>query len=102
MNAITNHNPDMDIALYYALGDDGLIWLFHDKPFSKTLSWIEYDTNISRIDFILEDGDIRNYGIPIDPSYAPYLKNMHTIPVILREDEDILDAEYYPLILHSA
>lgn len=102
MNTPTTHNPDMDIALHYALGEDGLIWLYHDKPFSKALSWIEYDLENSRIDFILEDGDFRNFGIPIDRAYARHLQNMHSIPVILREGQNVLDGEYYPLIIHSA
>ena len=102
-------NPDADMEVYCVLSEDvpevlgHLVWIFHDKPFTKTLSWIEYDLTNNRLDFILEDGDIRNFGIPVDPSFRPYLQNSQVLPVMLtdRNDEPV-DGETYPLIIHSA
>jgi hypothetical protein len=93
---------DMDMVVYCVLDEDGVVWIFHDKTFSKTLSWIEYDMGASRLDFILEDGDIRNFGIPVDPKLGRYLQNMQSISVVLKRGGQIVDGEVYPLILHAA
>jgi len=93
---------DMDMRVRCVLDEDGMVWIFHDRPFSKTLSWIEYDLQTSRVDFILEDGDIRNFGIPVDPRFGRYLQNMQSISVVLKKDGRIVDGETYPLILHTA
>ena len=93
---------DMDMVVHCVLGNGIEVCVFHDRPFSKTLSWLEYDMGTSRLDFILEDGDIRNFGIPIDKAFGRYLQNMQSISVILRKGNAMVDGETYPLILHAA
>jgi hypothetical protein len=94
--------PEMDMEVHCVIGDGPSIWIFHDKPFSKILSWIEYDLTTSRLDFVLEDGDIRNFGIPIDRMFGAHMQNVHTIPVVLRNNDDMLAGDNYPLIVHRA
>lgn len=93
---------DMDMKVHCVLDDEAIIWIFHDKPFLKTLSWIEYDLGSSRIDFVLEDGDIRNFGVPVDRRFGRYLQNMHSISVVLKNGSKVIDGEVYPLIMHAA
>jgi len=95
-------NPDENMAVYFIVGDGPEAFVFHDQPFSKTLSWIEYDLASSRLDFILEDGEIRNFGIPIDRKYSPYMQNLHTISVVLQENGECVDGYDFPLIVHRA
>lgn len=109
MESTANQNPDMDMAVFCVLAEDTpenmghLVWIFHDKPFTKTLSWVEYDVQSSRIDFILEDGDIRNFGIQVAHSFRPYLENSPVLPVMLKDENDEpVDGDTYPLIIHGA
>jgi hypothetical protein len=92
---------DMDMQVHCVLADGPSVWIFHDKPFSKTLSWLEYDLKTSRLDFVLEDGDIRNFGIPVEPRFGAHMQNVHTVPVVLRNKDDMLDGDNYPLIIHG-
>lgn len=101
-------NPDADMAIECVLTDNNpenqghLVWIFHDRPFLKVLSWIEYDLKTSRIDFVMEDGDVRNFGIYIDAAFKPYMQNSYVLPVILKEGDEPIDGTTYPLIVHSA
>ena len=78
--------------------------IFHNKPFKKTPSWLEYDLDDSRLDFIMNDGDIRDFGIPVDPDLSKYMQNAFQVLMVLR-DEDTGEPEegiYFPLIIHRA
>lgn len=95
---------DMDMALNLWVSDNADICVFHDKPFTRTLSWVEYDQKTNRVDFILEDGDIRNFGIPVDPRLRAYFHNAYVISIIqmnptTKKVENGMDI---PLIIHAA
>lgn len=95
--------PDNDVAVQLIVGQDSSIYILHDKPFSKELSWIEYDLDRSNLDFIMEDGDLRNFGIPIDPKFGAYMQNIHSIGVVLAEGlQNVIDGAVFPLIIHRA
>lgn len=94
-------HPDNDIAIKLIVGNDAAIYIFHDKPFTKSLSWLEFDLNRSSLDFIMDDGDIRNFGIPVDPTLKPYMQNVHSVGVVLAERlENVIGGEVLPLIVH--
>lgn len=102
VNSSHAHSDAMDMDIYCLIGDGPTLCIFHTKPFTKTLSWIEYDIESSRLDFVLEDGDIRNFGIEIDRKFAAYIKNTFTVPVVLRQNGRAVDGYEYPLIQHAA
>ncbi len=93
---------DIDMGVYFVVGDGPEAVVFHDQPFSKPLSWIEYDIETSRLDFILEDGDIRNFGIPIDRKFNVYMQNLHTISVVRQDAGECVEGYKFPLIVHRA
>lgn len=74
---------DQDMILDLFISDESEVCVMHDKPFSKTLSWLEYDSKNSTVDFIMEDGDLRNFGIPVDRKYRAYFHNTHVVNMIL-------------------
>ncbi len=96
----TADNPDFDLEVYIALGDDDLVYILHDEKFQKELSWIEYDIKEKRIDFIMEDGDLRHFGISIKPAYEPYLKTMSSIAIAHVNNGKYIDGNMYPLMIH--
>lgn len=98
-----DRHPDFDIDVRIGHGPDGAIYIYHDKPFAKELSWLEYDMDRNSIDFIMDDGDLRNFGIPVDPQYNAYLQNNHTLGVIRVENmKTFVSGEVLPLIVHRA
>lgn len=82
-------------------GDDGKIYVLHDRAFQKELSWIEYNVTTGQMEFIMEDGDLRDFGIPIDPNFGKHLQNIHTIPVAEIENGEYKDGNYFPLIMRT-
>ncbi len=76
----------------------------HDQPFKEELSWLEYDLDTSKLDFIMEDGDVRNFGIPVDPALAKYLQNAFQVLMVLvdPDSKNVKEGDYYPLIIHRA
>lgn len=96
--------PEMNMVIDYFVSELSEVCVFHDKPFSKTLSWIEYNLDDCRLDFIMEDGDIRNFGIPVDGQLKPYFQNTHIVNVIQLNPENlqVVDGVELPLIVHSA
>lgn len=96
-----HHHPDLDMELDLYVHDVGDVNIFHNKPFEKALSWLEYDTTTSKIDFIMEDGDIRNFGFPIDPKFKAYLQNTQFISVVRFHGDIPVDELQLPLITHG-
>lgn len=93
---------ESDIQIHWVIGQDASVWIYHDRPFAKTLSWLEYDLRTSRLDFIMEDGDIRNFGIAIDRQFGAHLQNTSLVPVVLRAGQTVIDGDNYPLIIHQS
>ena len=96
-------NADMDMKVEFAINDRAEAIIFHNKPFTKSLSWLEFDMNDNRLDFVLEDGDIRNFGIPVDPSLAKHMQNAFQVLMVLSDEKtgDPIEGDYMPLILHK-
>ncbi|MBU6234564.1 MAG: hypothetical protein KGQ41_01855 [Alphaproteobacteria bacterium] len=96
------HSDELGMDVYCLIGDGPTVCIFHTAPFNKTLSWIEYDIASSRLDFVMEDGDIKNFGVAIDRKFAAYIKNTYTVPVVLRQNGAAVEGFDYPLIQHAA
>jgi len=94
-------NRDMLMELDLCVHTPENIFIFHDIPFSKPLSWLEYDVGDGRLDFIMEDGDLRNFGIAVEKSVGAYLQNHHEICVVLRDGIDVVSDVVVPLIIQE-
>lgn len=95
----TDDNP---LYIEVAVGADGRVVVFHDKPFREALSWYEYNTNTNHLDFVLEDGEMRRIGIPLKPEIGKHMHNTHQVLTVWMNDEtgDAVSGQYVPLILH--
>lgn len=82
---------------------DGKVAVFHNKPFKLDLSWIEYDIGRNKIDFIMDDGDVRDVGVPVNKEVAKYMHNTHQVLMVLLDDKtgEAKDGYYIPLIIHQ-
>jgi len=95
-------NPDTNVKVELVVNDRAEAMVFHNKPFAKTLSWLEYDLDARKLDFVMDDGDIRNFGIPVHPELTKYMDNAFQVLMVLIDDKtgEPQEGDYYPLIIH--
>lgn len=100
----TGVNPDGKVKVELVVNDRAEAIIFHNKPFSKALSWLEYDMDRKKLDFVMDDGDIRNFGIPVHPELAKYMDNAFQVLMVLTDEKtgDAVEGDYFPLIIHRA
>ncbi len=98
---VTDDNP---LNIEVAINEDGRVVLFHDKVFKNDLSWLEFDLDTNELDFILDDGLVRNFGMPLDQSVAKHMQNTHQVLAVLLDEKtgDAKEGHYVPLIIHRS
>jgi len=96
---VDKNNP-LDIEV--AVNEEGNVIVFHNKQFKDPLSWFEYDLEDSRLDFVMNDGDVRNARMRVPPAISKFMQNTHQILTILLDDEtgQAVQGTYVPLIVH--
>ena len=104
VDLVTGVDEDNPLDLNIAVNHEGKIVVFHDKPFKDPLSWLEFDLHTRNLDFILEDGELRNTGIPIQENISKNMQNTHQILMILMDDStgEAKEGHYIPLIVHHS
>lgn len=95
----TTHRLNIEVAV----NEKGKVVVFHNRPFKKDVSWFEFDLGTNRLDFILDDGDIRDAGLPLGRDVAKYMQNSHQILMVLLDDDtgEAKEGNYVPLIIHK-
>lgn len=90
------------LEIEVAVKDDGRCAIFHNKPFKNELSWLEFDLDTYKLDFVLDNGDVRDVGMPLTKDVSKNMQNSHQVLMILMDDETGQPKEgfYIPLILH--
>lgn len=103
LDFVYNAEGSGEFQLEISVMKDGKVAVFHNKPFKSDISWLEYDVTANRLDFILNDGEVRNIGFPVKPSIAKNMQNTHQILLILLDPEsgDAKEGYYIPLIIHQ-
>lgn len=102
--AVPNTGEDGDLKVELAINDRAEAIVFHSAPFRKKLSWLEFDLDSNRLDFIMNDGDIRNFGIPVHPELAKHMQNAFQVLMVQMDNKtgEKIEGNYYPLIIHRA
>jgi hypothetical protein len=100
VSGATKDNP---LHIEVAVNDNGKIVVFHDKPFSKPVSWFEFDMGNCRLNFIMEEGEQRDAGLALLPAITKHMQNAHQILTVLMNDQtgEASEGLYIPLILHQ-
>ena len=96
---VTDESP---FKIEVAINDDGRVIVFHNKVFKNDLSWLEFDLGTSKLDFILDGGHVRDFGMPLDKSVSKHMHNTHQVLTVLLDEEtgSAKEGHYIPLILH--
>lgn len=87
-----------------AVNDEGRVVVYHNKEFQKKLSWLEFDLASNKLDFVTDDGDLRDFGMPVDPRLAKNMQNTYQVEMVLMnmKEKKREKTEYCPLIVHRA
>ncbi len=99
VEGVDENNP-LDIEI--GVNNEGRVVVFHDKRFKKELSWFEYEISSSKLDFILDDGQIRDAGMKIAPQISKHMQNSYQILTVFMDNNtgEAIEGRYVPLIIH--
>ncbi len=102
VEGVTQEGEQLDIEV--AAHQSGKIAVFHSHPFTKDISWFEFDLKTNILDFVMDDGDVRDIGLPLTADLAKHMQNTHQILTVLMDPKtgDSQEGRYIPLILHGS
>jgi hypothetical protein len=85
-----------------AINDRAEAIVFHNKPFVKDLSWVEFDLDTGQLTFVMDSGDIRDFMIPVKPELFRHMQNAFQVLFVLMDEQtgEPVEGGYIPLILH--
>jgi hypothetical protein len=103
LDFVSGATAESELEIEVAVKDDGKCAIFHNKPFKNALSWLEFDLQSYRLDFVLDDGEIRDVGLPLTKDVSKNMQNSHQILMILMDEKtgEAKSGRYVPLILHG-
>ena len=98
---LSSDHPDMQMETYLMRGPDDQIYVLHDTPFMKKLSWVEFNPQTAKIAFVMEDGEIRDFGISVEDKFTGFLSQQEMIAVALINNGKYVSGHNYPLIKYE-
>jgi hypothetical protein len=92
------------LEIEVAIKEDGKVVVFHNRPFKKDIAWFEFDLGTNKLDFVLDDGDVRDVGFNLHQAVAKHMQNSHQILMVLLDNDTgaAKEGNYIPLILHRS
>ena len=94
--------PQSPLYVEIAVDERYRILVLHNKSFVKDIAWFEFDIKNTTLDFVLDNGETRGFGMKLKPEIARYMQNAHQILRIQMDDDtgQAMNDDYIPLILH--
>lgn len=101
VDGVDKDNP-LDLEITVDANTNNVV-IFYNKPFTTDISWFEYNLKTSKLDFIMDGGEIRDVGMPLNASIARYMQNAHQILTVEMNDEtgQANKGAYIPVILQQ-
>ena len=92
------------MAVDFFIDDEGVVCVFHDKPFPMPIGWIELNAANGHFDFVREDGTICNFGIPVEPDLLHHMMNVTEVNLIQLDPvtEDVVESQIVSLNIQAA
>jgi len=99
-----NEVKDPEFKIDLVINDEAEVYVFHNKPFKNEISWLEFDLDTNNLDFVLAEGDIRNFGAKVPDHLSKHMQNAYQVMMVhMNEDTgEAIDGDYFPLIIHRA
>lgn len=97
-----DENNHLDIEV--AVDEKGKVVLFHNREFKEEISWFEFDLETAKLNFILNNGEIRDAEFYVTKKMSKYMQNSHQILMVLLDDDtgEAKEGQYVPLIIHRS
>ena len=97
---VSEENP---LYIEVAVNPIGKVIVYHDKVFKGDIAWFEFDLETNKLDFIMEDGDVRDIGMSLHEKLAKNMHNSHQVQLVLidKETKEEKESQYVPLIIHQ-
>ncbi len=94
---------DQTFKIDIVVNPGGKISVFHNKPFRGRLAWVEFDLKENRLEFVLEDGTLRDFGTPLPKEFVREMQNAHEVLMVLMDEKTMepIGSQFFPLILHG-
>ncbi len=91
------------LQLELAIKVTSQIFVYHYEEWEKDPDYFEYNLKTGRMTIVLQGGERRDIGDPIDLTYAKYIQNAYQVYVVHREKgtETMIGGAPYPIILQS-
>jgi hypothetical protein len=101
---VDGYDPAKGLDLEVAINEKGGVTVFHSHPFTGDISWFEFDLRTNKLDFVLDDGDVRDIGLPLSQGVAKHMQNAHQILMVLMDPKtgDAKAGVYVPLVIHRS
>ena len=98
---IVHGGDDDKLNVEIAVREDGRVVVFHNRPFVDELSWLEFNLKTRRLEFMKDDGQMRDFGVLIPEHMSKYMDNTSQVYLALVSDETgkAVAARYVPLIV---
>lgn len=99
---IEGADKDTTVEVEVVVQNDGKVVVFHNKPFTVSIAWFEFDLSTNNLEFVMDGGEVRNIGLPLHEKLAKNMQNSHQILTILMDDEsgEAEEGQFVPLIIH--
>jgi WD40 repeat protein len=91
-----------DVKVQLVVNDRSEAFVFHNKPFRKTLKRLEFNPSTLRLIFRMSDGDARDFGLSVDARLGRYFDYTQRVLVVLMDEKtgQPIEGTYYPLLLY--
>lgn len=101
---VYGYGIDTPLDIDVAVNEKGKVVVFHNLPFKNDIAWYEFDLATNKLDFVLDDGDIRDIGLPLTAGISRYMQNSHQILTVLLDNNtgEAKEGKYIPLIVHRS
>lgn len=103
LDFVSDPEGTQSLDVEVTITEDGKVAVFHNRPFIDELAWVEYDMDRKALEFVLDNGNIRNIGVPVRHELAKYMQNTHQVLMVMMDDEsgEPKEGYYIPLIIHK-
>ncbi|MGB4107158.1 MAG: hypothetical protein WBK55_05110 [Alphaproteobacteria bacterium] len=101
---VVNDGNKKHLDIEVAIKEGAHVIVFHSHPFKKEVSWFEFDLRTNKLDFVIDNGDVRDIGLPLSKAVAVHMQNAHQILMVLMDPEtgEASNGNYVPLIIHQS
>ena len=88
-----------EMSINIGINGEGRLLVLHEKNFQSPVIQLEYQRDNGHLGFMMEDGTVRDFGMPVPPSIQNSLAKAEQAHLLLVENEKI--AGYHQVPVHQ-